>query len=277
MKRVFVAFLFVAVFIVSFGVTSLATDNMEKMPPLDYLHTNGVDVMTIQAHVKLTDILDYNGTVRNMHIAKWVASDPELLQYPAYCVNPGVAGTAQHVNNKYSVLPKPALTYDDHVILGIFRAGYPYKTPAQLGVQDITDAYYATHSSSTTPIAPPNAGGKPTSSTAPQTRSMGNTGGSVPAQPKTPYNAPKNSAPNRQNQSGENPKGSIPPRSKPSQPLTIQHKQNQRPTPGGVKNATNAGGAGKAAKNSHHRAANNNRQIGLVSPPQNIKKGGEKK
>ena len=129
------------------GISIYATetkDGSEPSPPLDYLHAGEVEVRMISSHIKLENILDYNGRVQNMHIAKWVNSSNEDLEFPAYCVDPGIVGVANHGDKRYDVGANATLSEDDKKILGIMRAGYPYKTPDQLGVVDEIDAYYAT-------------------------------------------------------------------------------------------------------------------------------------
>lgn len=113
--------------------------------PYDYLQANG-GYVTIAADRPLNNILHYDGKiVDNIHIAKWIADDPAALEYPAYCKNPGWKGTAQHADGKYQVDPLENIGATEKKILGIARAGYPYKTPAQLGCNSVDEAYYATH------------------------------------------------------------------------------------------------------------------------------------
>ena len=113
--------------------------------PYDYLQANG-GYVTITADRPLNNILHYDGKiVDNIHIAKWIADDPAALEYPAYCKNPGWKGTAQHADGKYQVDPLESIGATEKKILGIARAGYPYKTPAQLGCNSVDEAYYATH------------------------------------------------------------------------------------------------------------------------------------
>ena len=113
--------------------------------PYDYLQANG-GYVTITADKPLKNILHYDGAiVDNIHIAKWVADDPSALEYPAYCKNPGWKGTAQHEDGFYQVDPLKSISAEEKKILGVARAGYPYKTPAELGCNSVDEAYYATH------------------------------------------------------------------------------------------------------------------------------------
>lgn len=129
------------------GLSVFATDTKDGTQPsgpLDYLHQGEYSIRTISSHIRLEDILDYNGVVRNMHIAKWVNSSNEDLEFPAYCIDPGIAGVAQHADKKYTVNANAALSEGDKKILGIMRSGFPYKTADQLNLDTEIDAYYAT-------------------------------------------------------------------------------------------------------------------------------------
>ncbi len=122
----------------------IAADGILTQPPLAYLGVDSGAVVTITAHERLSDILNYNGSARNMHIAKWIVGDPAALEYSAYCVNPGIRGVASHPDDQYTIKPKAALTEAEKKVLGIMRSGYPYKTPAELSLDSIQDAFYAT-------------------------------------------------------------------------------------------------------------------------------------
>ena len=120
--------------------------------PYAYLQAND-GYVTIIADRPLNNILHYNGAiVDNIHIAKWVADDPAALEYPAYCKNPGWKGTAQHQDGQYQIDPLPSIGAEEKKILGVARAGYPYKTPQELGCQSVDEAYYATHAAIHTAI-----------------------------------------------------------------------------------------------------------------------------
>ena len=120
--------------------------------PYAYLQAND-GYVTITADRPLNNILHYDGAiVDNIHIAKWVADDPAALEYPAYCKNPGWKGTAQHQDGQYQIDPLPSIGAEEKKILGVARAGYPYKTPQELGCQSVDEAYYATHAAIHTAI-----------------------------------------------------------------------------------------------------------------------------
>lgn len=134
------------------------TDSMPKARsatgsgPYDYLQANG-GYVTVTADRALNNILHYDGKiVDNIHIAKWVADDPSALEYPAYCKNPGWKGTAQHTDGEYQIDPLESISTEEKKILGVARAGYPYKTPAELGCNSVDEAYYATHAAIHTAI-----------------------------------------------------------------------------------------------------------------------------
>lgn len=127
------------------------TDSMPKARsatgsgPYDYLQANG-GYVTVTADRPLNNILHYDGKiVDNIHIAKWVSDNPSVLEYPAYCKNPGWKGTAQHAEGKYQIDPLESIGTAEKKILGVARAGYPFKTPAELGCNSVDEAYYATH------------------------------------------------------------------------------------------------------------------------------------
>ena len=127
------------------------TDSMPKARsatgsgPYDYLQANG-GYVTITADRPLRNILHYDGKiVDNIHIAKWISDNPSELEYPAYCKNPGWKGTAQHAAGEYKIAPLASIGAKEKKILGVARAGYPYKTPSQLGCNNVDEAYYATH------------------------------------------------------------------------------------------------------------------------------------
>jgi len=119
-------------------------DGSTPSGPLDYLHQGDASVRTISSHIRLEDILDYNGVMGNMHIAKWINSSSEDLEFPAYCIDPGLRGVASHGDKKYMVGANATLSERDKKILGIMRAGFPYRTPDQLNLDNEIDAYYAT-------------------------------------------------------------------------------------------------------------------------------------
>ena len=82
------------------------TDSMPKArsatgsDPYAYLQANG-GYVTVTADRALSNILHYDGQiVDNIHIAKWVSDNPSVLEYPAYCKNPGWKGTAQHASGE---------------------------------------------------------------------------------------------------------------------------------------------------------------------------------
>lgn len=144
MKKPLMLFSMIVCCLLVFVVTVFAADSLPTRPSLDYLQTQGTATQTIVAHERLTDILYYNGTARNMNIAKWIRGYPQDLEYPAYCFNPGIKGVNSHPDDQYEIKPVSSLTDKDKKVLGIFRAGYPFKSPSELGVESIQDAFYAT-------------------------------------------------------------------------------------------------------------------------------------
>lgn len=61
-------------------------------------------------------------------------------KYPTYCIMPNTNGVDEE--GSYTVEIKDLLK--DKLIYNVITNGYPYKTPAQLGVETIDDAYVAT-------------------------------------------------------------------------------------------------------------------------------------
>lgn len=61
-------------------------------------------------------------------------------KYPAYCIMPGTHGVDEE--GAYTVTINKLL--NDKLIYNILLNGYPYKTPSQLGVETVDDAYVAT-------------------------------------------------------------------------------------------------------------------------------------
>lgn len=61
-------------------------------------------------------------------------------KYPAYCIAPGIHGVDEE--GSYTVTINKLL--NDKLIYNILLNGYPYKSPSQLGVETIDDAYVAT-------------------------------------------------------------------------------------------------------------------------------------
>lgn len=113
--------------------------------PYSYVTGNG-GLVTIAADRPLNNILHYDGKiVDNIHIAKWIKGDPAALEFPAYCKNPGWKGVAQHTDKQYQIKPFGSIGAEESKILGVVRAGYPFKTPQELGVDSVDDAYYATN------------------------------------------------------------------------------------------------------------------------------------
>lgn len=113
--------------------------------PYDYLGGNKGSI-TIVADRLLSNILYYDGgeVAGNIHIAKWIKGDPAVLEYPAYCKDPEYHGVAQYPEKQYGITPAASLTGKQEKVLGVVRSGYPFKSPSELGVQDVDEAYYAT-------------------------------------------------------------------------------------------------------------------------------------
>lgn len=62
------------------------------------------------------------------------------VRYPAYCLNPNLGGVGEY--GSYSV--DVATLLDNEVIWRTIANGYPYKTPQELGVDTVLDAYLVT-------------------------------------------------------------------------------------------------------------------------------------
>lgn len=63
-------------------------------------------------------------------------------EYPAFCANPNKGGVENFAAKNYDV-DVDQLDTDPHV-WGAITNGYPYKTPAELGVKNVYEAYYIT-------------------------------------------------------------------------------------------------------------------------------------
>lgn len=63
-------------------------------------------------------------------------------EYPAFCANPNKGGVENFAAKNYDV-DVDGLDKDPHV-WGVITNGYPYKTPAELGVKNAYEAYYIT-------------------------------------------------------------------------------------------------------------------------------------
>ena len=63
-------------------------------------------------------------------------------EYPAFCANPNRGGVENFASKNYDV-DVDQLDSDPHV-WGVITNGYPYKTPEELGVKTVYEAYYAT-------------------------------------------------------------------------------------------------------------------------------------
>lgn len=144
MRKIVSALLAIIMVLSMLPMAAFAADGVAPRDPYAYLGIGGTGRQTIVSRDRLTDILTYEGTSRNMHIAAWLGCPPDTLDFPAYCYNPGIAGVAQHGDKQYQLAPKDALTDSDKVVLGIMRAGFPYKSYSELGLSSEEDAFYAT-------------------------------------------------------------------------------------------------------------------------------------
>lgn len=119
--------------------------SVEGSDPWGYTQA-GDGKVTIVVDRFLNNILHYDGKiVDNIHIAKWVKDNPAELEFPAYCKDPGLAGVAQHTQKQYQIDPYEYIGDTEKRIMGVARAGFPYKTLQELGVNDVEEAYYATN------------------------------------------------------------------------------------------------------------------------------------
>ena len=90
--------------------------------------------------------------VQKWNGSKWIYLTYNTIYYTdtdgqkqvAYCLSPGLPGVGYVSGEKetYQVIIKEILNND--IIWRIIKNGYPYKSPEQLGVETIDDAYFAT-------------------------------------------------------------------------------------------------------------------------------------
>ena len=89
---------------------------------------------------EVSDELTYNNRVVLGTSAWYINNAGEKM--PAYCVDPTAAGPGEVASKKYSVSIAGANM--DVYAVGCILEGYPYKSPAELGVSTVKEAYAAT-------------------------------------------------------------------------------------------------------------------------------------
>lgn len=73
-------------------------------------------------------------------ICNYICYKTDGAKYPAYCIEPGIHGVDEE--GAYTVTINDLLK--DKLIYNTILNGYPYKSPSQLGVETVDDAYVAT-------------------------------------------------------------------------------------------------------------------------------------
>jgi len=96
------------------------------------------DTVNVYGGPQLTT-LRYNGQAI-LGSAAYYDENGEKL--PAYCLQPNRAGAAEHPDGNYDI--KVEWTYNDPQVVGMVLNGWPYKTPAELGVSTELEAYEIT-------------------------------------------------------------------------------------------------------------------------------------
>lgn len=91
---------------------------------------------------KITTNIQYKNADETWHdiICNYICYTNSGKKYPAYCIKHGVNGVDEE--GPYTV--KISKLLSDNRIWRTIVNGYPYKTPAQLGVETADDAYVAT-------------------------------------------------------------------------------------------------------------------------------------
>lgn len=128
--------IFMAVlFLLSTGVQAFAGDSLETA------------LNKVNLYVKENagaQLLTWKGIIdaRNFAPAVIVYRAEDGKEYPAYCANPNRPGVENCAEKTYDVDVDQLDT--DPVVWGVITNGYPYKSPAELGVKTDYEAYYIT-------------------------------------------------------------------------------------------------------------------------------------
>ena len=107
-------------------------------PVLNAVEINKADLTydhAIDTHIKF-----YNGGAWHTIKCGYISYKINGEKYPAYCIKHGVHGVDEE--GDYTVTINDLLK--DKLIYNTILNGYPYKSPSQLGVETIDDAYVAT-------------------------------------------------------------------------------------------------------------------------------------
>lgn len=91
---------------------------------------------------KITTNIQYKNADGTWHdiICNYISYTDNGVKYPAYCIKHGVNGVDEQ--GPYTV--KISKLLSDNRVWRTIVNGYPYKTPAELGVETVDDAYVAT-------------------------------------------------------------------------------------------------------------------------------------
>lgn len=118
-------------------MTALAVPNLEEAMAEVDIYSKGKDIVYLTS----------NGKVQNQKYTYYNYTSVitgETKEIPAYCVDPRLYGVPQMVSEGTPIKYSSNETVSDPKVCGIIANGYPHWSLAQLGLQSVEEAYYAT-------------------------------------------------------------------------------------------------------------------------------------
>ena len=137
MKKRFMAMLLTVAMVLGMMATpaSAASSLQEAMSEVNiYARNTDLVWLTMNGSVKTQWYTYYNFT----------SASGETKEIPAYCVDPRLYGVPAKVPEGTAIKYSATETITDPKVMGIISNGYPHMTFADLGVNSIEEAYYAT-------------------------------------------------------------------------------------------------------------------------------------